>query len=268
VKNWGGPYKEGSILWAYRQLREHAGCSLFPTQIHGNADAHLLILLHIATRLCITTVISDWLPVERQVIEHRYAAIMTLDNQLNSTALYPINPGFSIDCIHIKVPSLHGLLRWHKSIILDCVLQTVEGGAQRDALSASLLRVISPTQTWYNFLYAWMLREIISTESAWKDAPQFARQLRVLMYSFIAICRKRNHTPVRLVKLAVACQLLHPFMQSHTDTLFAPSGVTAVAGKHKEKNLTDSKTLFSAHAVRTSPCGTLGHPRSQRGTGI
>jgi hypothetical protein len=80
VKNWGGPYKEGSILWAYRQLREHAGCNSFPTQIHGNADAHLLILLHIATRLCITTVISDWLPVERQVIEHRYAAIMTLDN--------------------------------------------------------------------------------------------------------------------------------------------------------------------------------------------
>jgi hypothetical protein len=245
VKNWGAVTKAGTILWAWRKLKEHSGCSSFPTQTHGNADAHILIMRHLATRMNITDTVGDWTETDRKHIFHRYASLMVLDNQLNSTTrIYPIVPGYPIDEIVCKVPTLHGVLRWFKSIIIDIVLNTVEGGVKRDAFSAKLLGVISPNQSWFNFFYAWMLRFIISNESAWEGAPRHAKKLRVLMYSFVATCRLRDHTPVRLVKLAVACQLLHAFTQSLSDRVFAPSGVTAVSGKHAGKDLTDKKTLW------------------------
>jgi hypothetical protein len=253
VKNWGDPSKPGTIFWAWRVLKEHAGCSSFPTQTHGNADAHLLIMRHLATRRGVTDIDNDWTDVDRQRIFHHYASLMTLDNQLNKTVVvYPISPGYSIDRISIKVPTLHGTMKWFKSVLVDCVLNSVEGGVRRDALSDALLGVISETQTWFNFFYAWHLRAIITAEHAWELAPPFARQIRVLMYSFVAICRLRNHTAARLIKLAVACQLLHSFMQSQSDRLFAPSGVTAVSGRHAGRDLTDKKTLW-----RHMLCGHL-----------
>ena len=55
VRTWGSVSKPWSILWAWGILKTHAGCNSFPTQVHGNANAHTMILSHIAKRMLLSS---------------------------------------------------------------------------------------------------------------------------------------------------------------------------------------------------------------------
>jgi hypothetical protein len=249
VKNLGKVSVVGSIRWAWSILKPHAGCNAFSTHTHGNLDAHVMMMKHLATRMGFTDQVEHWSESERAHVEHRYATIMTFDAQLcDISYIYELLPGYDITDLHVKVPTLHGVMRRCRSIMLDIVLNLVPGGAARNKLSNAFLSLISPNQTWYSHFYAWMMRRMISCESAWDGAPMVAQQVRMLMYSLIAICRLRDHTPARFIKLAVSCALLDPFLRSKSGLRYAPSGITAVAGGHKAKDLTLIDTLWK-HTV-------------------
>ena len=174
-----------------------------------------------------------------------------LEKQINTnTVIHPLQPGYPIDSIVVKVPSLHGMFKWFKSTTFDFCLNSAKSGP-RKVLSATLLALISPSQTWLSFFYAWMLKKIVAKAEAWSNAPPLARQARVLMYTIIATCRLRSHTPARLIQLGVACQLLNPFMQSQAHLLHPPSGVTASTNKNKKRDLTTLQTLWKHMVMLT-----------------
>jgi hypothetical protein len=245
VKTWGGVSKPGTVMWAWNILKKHAGCNSFPTQVDGNLQAHRMMMQYIATRLHITESITQWSESILMTVSNHYSILMTLENQINSTFIvHPLEPGYCVDHIVAKVPTLHCTFRWFKSIILDFCLNTAKGGQVRTDFSDTLLAVISPAQGWLSFMYAWMIKHIIAASDAWSSAPQLAQQARVMMYTILATCRLRDHTPARLIQFAVACQLLDPFMRARAHMLYKPSGVTAVTGKHTQKDLTFARTLW------------------------
>jgi hypothetical protein len=255
VRNVGDTRKVGTILWAWDILKRHAGCNALPTETHGNRAAHLMMLHHLGTRMCIDS--SQWTDDDRTFVTQRYSALMMLDADLHTdqTRWYPLVCDFDIDVIFPKVPTLHSFMRWFKSILIDYVLNTAIGGKPRKLLSKILLHVISKkdTQSWYSHLYAWHIREIVLTADAWSAVPQYADAVRVMMSDIIHVTRLSQHSTMRMIRVAFACTMLDPYIRSTSGRLHPASGISA---GHDDKDLTFKDTLWK-HQVTCHLCSEM-----------
>jgi hypothetical protein len=254
VNKVGDARKVGTILWAWGILKRHAGCNALPTETHGNRAAHLMMLHHLGTRMCIDH--EEWTEDERSMVIQRYSALMMLDADLHSepTRWYPLMCEYPIDVIYPKVPTLHSFMRWFKSILIDYVLNTVPGG-ERKILSRTLLHVVSENdrQSWYSHLYAWHVREIVLASAAWSDVPSYAQVVRVMMSDIIHVTRLSQHSTMRMIRVAFACTMLDPYIRSTSSRLYDASGVSA---GHEDKDLTFKDTLWK-HQVTCHLCSEM-----------
>jgi hypothetical protein len=108
LKNLGSVKKVGTIRWGLGILKSHAGCNGFSTHTHGNRDAHVMLMKHLASRMGFSSQIEQWSESEREHVEHRYATIMTFDAQMSDISyIYDLHAGYDITSLHLTFPDIH-----------------------------------------------------------------------------------------------------------------------------------------------------------------